>query len=89
MRGRFILESVVTAHEAIHEVHKSREAGIVLKLDYEKAYDRLNWDFLVEMLTSRGFGAKWIRWNLSILQNSSFCVKINDVLGPILWVGKD
>ena len=89
VRGRFILESVVTAHEAIPEVHKSNESGIILKIDYEKAYDRVNWDFLVEMLTSRGFGAKWIRWNLSILQQSSFCVKINDVLGPYFMGGKD
>ena len=37
VRGIFILESVVTAHEAIHQVHKSNEPGIVLKLDYEKA----------------------------------------------------
>ena len=42
VRGRFILESVVTSHEAIHEVHKSKESGIVLKIDYEKAYDRVN-----------------------------------------------
>ena len=88
VRGRFILESVVTAHEAIHEVHKSKEPRIVLKLDYEKAYDRVNWDFLLEMLTSRGFGPKWIRWNLSILKQSSFCVKINDVLGPYFVGGK-
>ena len=32
VKCRFILESVVTTHDAIHEVHKS---GIVLKLDYE------------------------------------------------------
>lgn len=88
VRGRFILESIVTAHEAIHEVHKSAKSGVVLKLDYEKAYDRVNWDFLVEMLTSRGFGSKWISWILSILQQSSFCVKINDAIAPYFVGGK-
>ena len=60
IKGRYILESVVLAHEVIHEVKKSNAPGLVLKLDYEKAYDRVNWDFLFEMLESRGFGSKWI-----------------------------
>ena len=42
IKGRFILESVVMAHEVIHEVHRSGTAGLVLKLDYEKAYDRVS-----------------------------------------------
>lgn len=88
VQGRFIVESVVMAHEAIHEVHSSGRHGVVLKLDYEKAYDRVNWDFLVEMLTSRGFGNKWIGWILSILQESSFCVRINDTNGPYFVWGK-
>lgn len=61
IKGRYILESVVAAHEIIHEVHRNKESGVILKLDYEKAYDRVNWDFLEEMLNSRGFGVKWIR----------------------------
>jgi hypothetical protein len=55
IRGRFILESVVTAHEVIHEVHKNKDKGLVLKLDYEKAYDKVNLDFLYEVLELRGF----------------------------------
>ena len=52
---------MVTAHEAIHEVHKYGKPGVILKLDNEKAYNRVNWEFLVEMLTSRGFG-KDVDW---------------------------
>jgi hypothetical protein len=42
VKGRFILESVVTAHEIIHDAAKSVHEGLVLKLDYEKGYDRVN-----------------------------------------------
>ena len=59
--GRFILESVVTAHEVIHDVHSRKEKGLVLKIDYEKAYDKVNLDFLYEILNLRGFGPVWIR----------------------------
>ena len=43
--GRYILESVVTTHEVLHPVHSAKEEGPVLKLDYEKAFDKVNLDF--------------------------------------------
>jgi hypothetical protein len=61
MKGRFILESVVSAHEIIH----GKKKGLVLKLDYEKTYDRVNWHFLEEMMLTRGFGAKWLGYEIS------------------------
>jgi hypothetical protein len=60
VKGRYILESVVSAHEIIHEAAKKSHKGIVLKLDYEKAHDRVEWHFLEEILKSRGFSSKWI-----------------------------
>jgi hypothetical protein len=56
VKDRYILESVVAAHEIIHHTIKNVGKGIVLKLDYKKAYDRVSRQFLEEMLTSRGFG---------------------------------
>jgi hypothetical protein len=60
IRGRFILESVVTSHEVIHEVHRKGDKGLVLKLDYEKAYDKVNLEFLYEVLEIRGFSPTFI-----------------------------
>ena len=34
IKGRYILESVVTAHEILHSVHQLEEEGAILKLDY-------------------------------------------------------
>jgi hypothetical protein len=44
VKDRYILESVVTTHEIIHEVVKGggRQKHIILKLGYEKAYDRVD-----------------------------------------------
>lgn len=42
IRGRFILESVVVAYEVVHSLHKSKDPGVVIKLDYEKAYDKVS-----------------------------------------------
>jgi hypothetical protein len=68
IRGRFILESVVTAHEVIHEIHVKKEQGLVFKIDYEKAYDKVNLDFLYEVLGARGFSAKFIQMVKQVTQ---------------------
>jgi hypothetical protein len=35
IKGRYILESVVTTHEVLHSVYHGKQQGFVLKLDYE------------------------------------------------------
>jgi hypothetical protein len=42
VKGRYILKSVVAAHKLIHGAIRSKTNGLVLKLDYEKAYDRVS-----------------------------------------------
>jgi hypothetical protein len=88
IKGRYILESVVAAHEIVHEVHRKNESGIILKLDYEKAYDRVSWNFLEEMLTKRGFGAKWRGWISKVVQGGSICIRINDENSAFFKPGK-
>jgi hypothetical protein len=44
--GCYIMEGVVLLHEMIHELHKRRQDGVILKLDFEKAYDKLKWPFI-------------------------------------------
>jgi len=41
--GRQILDAIITTHETIHSMAKSRILGMVLKLDISKAYDRVSW----------------------------------------------
>jgi hypothetical protein len=38
---------------------QKKQIGVILKLDFEKAYDKVNWDFLMECLRARGFDDKW------------------------------
>jgi hypothetical protein len=40
--GRNIMEGIVMLHETIHEIHRKKMSGVILKLDFEKAYDKVN-----------------------------------------------
>jgi mannosylglycoprotein endo-beta-mannosidase len=61
---------------------KRKEVGVVLKLDFEKAYDKVSWRFLMECLSMRGFHGKSRSWIHQILAGGTLYVKVNDQLGP-------
>jgi hypothetical protein len=88
IKGCFILESVVSAHEIIHEVHRKKEKALVFKIDYEKAYDMVNLDFLYEILQLRGFGPKIISMIKQFTQGGSVGVKMNDIEGGSFLTSK-
>lgn len=88
IKGRYILESVVTAHEVLHSIHHSGEPGIGLKLDYEKAFHKVNLDFLLEVLEKRNFSPIWIHWIRMITHGRYVGVKVNVVEGGFFTTGK-
>lgn len=59
---RNILEGVATSQEIIHQRKKSKSNGFLLKLDFKKAYDIVDWECLQDTLRLGGFGNKRIAW---------------------------
>lgn len=51
--------------------------GVLLKLDYEKAYDRVSWSFLFEMLETRNFDPGWINWIRQLVVGGSIGIMVN------------
>ncbi|GKU94304.1 hypothetical protein SLEP1_g7819 [Rubroshorea leprosula] len=58
--GRQLVDSVVIANETIDEVQKRKKEGFVFKANFEKAYDKVCWDFLDYMMLRLGFGLNGI-----------------------------
>jgi hypothetical protein len=71
MPGRNIMEGMVMLHETIHEIHKKKMSVVILKLDFEKAYDKVNWDFLQQTLRIKGFSGKWCHWISQFISKGS------------------
>ena len=56
---RQILDTVLIANEVVDEKRRLWDEGIMFKIDFEKAYDHVDWDFLEHVLERKGFSSKW------------------------------
>jgi mannosylglycoprotein endo-beta-mannosidase len=58
--GRNIMEGAVILHETLHELHTKKQDGVIFKIDFEKAYDKVKWRFLQQTLRMKGFFTKMV-----------------------------
>ena len=68
---------MLIANEAVDSILRRKEKGILSKLDIEKAYDHIRWDFILQTLERMGFGSKWITWMNWCISTASFSVMVN------------
>jgi len=59
---------------------RSGEAGLLCKLDLEKAYDHVNWNFLLYMLQRCGFRERWRKWIKFCVSTVKFSILVNGAL---------
>ena len=84
IKGHFILEGALALHEIVHELKNKKLGGILLKLDFEKVYDWVNWDFLVEVLRRKGFDASLVHRIYQLVSRGQTAISINEEMGPFL-----
>ncbi|WMV37958.1 hypothetical protein MTR67_031343 [Solanum verrucosum] len=71
------MDAVLIANEAIDSRVSQKKHGILCKLDIEKAYDHVNWDFILSMLRQMGFDSRWISWIKFCISTVKFSVLVN------------
>lgn len=76
MGGRFILDGVLVANEVLDWWSKKKK-GVIIKIDFEKAYDCVNWNFLFNLMESFHFGLKWRNWIKSCVTKARISVLVN------------
>ncbi|GKU94281.1 hypothetical protein SLEP1_g7800 [Rubroshorea leprosula] len=77
IEGRHLMDGAVIANEVIDEVKRKKKKGFLFKVDFEKAYDKVCWEFLDYMMTRMGFCATWRKWIQECLESSSVSILVN------------
>ncbi|XVF22870.1 hypothetical protein REPUB_Repub12eG0208500 [Reevesia pubescens] len=80
VHGRSSTDNIVVLQEAVHSLNKMKGAkgGLIMKVDLEKAYDRVNWDFLRWVLMDLGLPS-------SLIALIMYCITSTTM--SILWNG--
>jgi len=77
--SRTIQDNSVMAHELLHKIKSKRGRGglMTVKIDMEKAFDRMEWDFLLSVMIKLGFHPTWVNWIRICVSSSSFSILLN------------
>jgi hypothetical protein len=88
MQGRNILDGVAILHETVHKLHSKKLNVVILKIDFEKAYDKVKWSFLQQTLRMKGFSNEWRALIHSFVSGGSVAIKVNVDTVHYIWTKK-
>ena len=77
--SRTIQDNTITAHELFHTINSKRGRGglMAIKIDMEKPFDRMEWSFILAILSKLDFSPTWINWIRICITSPSFSILIN------------
>jgi hypothetical protein len=78
LKGRQILDGCMIANEIVNFAKSEGIKMLIFKVDFEKAFDSVNWEFLFDIMSQMNFGSKWIKWISSCLSSATVSVLINE-----------
>jgi hypothetical protein len=81
IKGRTIQDCLVWSFEYLHLYHKSRKELIILKLDFEKAFDKIEHQTMLEIMRHKGFDDLWMKWMENIFTSGTSSILLNGVPG--------
>ena len=84
MKGRNITSGILCLHEIIHETKRKKKVGVLFKINFEKAYNKINWKLLFDCLQMRGFDETWCKWIRQVVTGGTVCIKVNDSYSPYI-----
>eukprot|EP00253_Pinus_taeda_P007130 PITA_07130 len=79
VEGWQIMDGILLTHEIIHSLKTTKQAGMLLKLDLYKAFDKLSWTYIQHMLASFGFYSMWVLWIMILITSTQFSILVNGI----------
>ena len=77
IKGRFIGTNVRAILDICEYIEDTNSSGILLQLDFEKAFDSVEWPFLIAVLRKYNFGENFINWIKVLYNKPELCIKNN------------
>ena len=77
IEDRYIETNIRLIEDMVHQTTKMEITGIILTIDFEKAFDSMRWDFMYECLKLYNFGANFI-YLIKTLYNETTTAVINN-----------
>jgi hypothetical protein len=82
LKNRYIMEGVLILHETLNSLHIKKWSGIMFKVDFKKAYDKIKWPFVYHMLKLKGFSDTWCDLVMKTITGGKVGIKVNNKIGP-------
>lgn len=81
IKERLLMENVLLATKIVKDYHKEDiSPRCAMMIDISKAFDSVQWSFLLNMLTALGMAEKFIKWISLCITTASFSVQVNGEL---------
>ncbi|GJX66823.1 RNA-directed DNA polymerase, eukaryota, reverse transcriptase zinc-binding domain protein [Tanacetum coccineum] len=77
IKGRNILDGPLILNEVMAWFRKRKKQLMIFKVDFEKAFDSVRWDFLDVVIDKLGFSSKWRFWIKGCLHNARASILVN------------
>jgi hypothetical protein len=77
IKGRQILDGILIANEIVDDAKRDKKELLMFKIDFEKAYDSVEWDYLDEVLCKMNFPCKWRVWMKECVSTATASVLVN------------
>jgi hypothetical protein len=77
VKGRQILDGILVANEVVDDARRSDKELLMLKVDFEKAYDSIDWGYLYNVMHKMGFPVLWRKWIKECIGTASASVLVN------------
>lgn len=83
IKSRSIQDCLAWTFEYLHLCHSSRRELVILKLDFEKAFNRIEHEAMLQIMKKKGFGEKWLAWMKLIFSSGTSFVLLNGTPGKV------
>lgn len=77
IKGRYIGENIRLLYDTLVYTEKENIPGLLLMIDFEKAFDSVSWSFIEKSLDAFNFGPSIKRWVRTFYNNIKTCVTVN------------